>query len=151
MLEGSRDHVYQAALLDPNTAATLTTTQVVAMCDELLEAHAALLPAAWPADRRPHAQAPRALAAGPSTPVRAPSATAVLGSGAMRGKIPRVCVIRTAAFAIRLAWPVTQTAASRSGARPARAVVASSSSAPRRTISSGSSAGRPGCRAGRRT
>jgi alpha-galactosidase len=46
VLEGSRDHVYQAALLDPNTAATLTTTQTVAMCDELLEAHAALLPAA---------------------------------------------------------------------------------------------------------
>jgi alpha-galactosidase len=43
-LAGSREHVYQAALLDPNTAATLTTTQTVAMCDELLEAHAALLP-----------------------------------------------------------------------------------------------------------
>jgi alpha-galactosidase len=40
----SRDHVYQAALLDPNTAATLTTTQVVAMCDELFEAHRDLLP-----------------------------------------------------------------------------------------------------------
>ena len=25
VVEGSRDHVYQAALLDPNTAATLTT------------------------------------------------------------------------------------------------------------------------------
>ena len=46
-LEGSRDHVYQAALLDPNTAATLTTRQAVAMCDELLDAHAALLPAAF--------------------------------------------------------------------------------------------------------
>ena len=45
-LEGSRDHVYQAALLDPNTAATLTTTQIVAMCDDLLEAHRGLLPAA---------------------------------------------------------------------------------------------------------
>jgi alpha-galactosidase len=43
-LDGSRDHVYQAALLDPNTAATLTTTQIVAMCDELLEAHRDLLP-----------------------------------------------------------------------------------------------------------
>jgi alpha-galactosidase len=43
-LTGSRDHVYQAALLDPNTSATLTTDQTVAMCDELLEAHAALLP-----------------------------------------------------------------------------------------------------------
>ncbi len=45
-LDGSRDHVYQAALLDPNTSATLTTAQTVAMCDELLDAHRALLPAA---------------------------------------------------------------------------------------------------------
>ena len=45
-LDGSRDHVYQAALLDPNTAATLTTAQTVAMCDELLEAHRELLPPA---------------------------------------------------------------------------------------------------------
>jgi alpha-galactosidase len=44
-LEGSRDHVYQAALLDPNTAATLTVDQTVAMVDELLAAHAPLLPA----------------------------------------------------------------------------------------------------------
>jgi alpha-galactosidase len=44
-LEESRQHVYQAALLDPNTAATLTTTQIVAMCDELFEAHRNLLPA----------------------------------------------------------------------------------------------------------
>jgi alpha-galactosidase len=43
-LDGRRDHVYQAALLDPNTAATLTTSQISAMCDELLDAHAALLP-----------------------------------------------------------------------------------------------------------
>jgi alpha-galactosidase len=43
-LEGSRDHVYQAALLDPNTAATLTTGQIVAMCDDLLNAHHDLLP-----------------------------------------------------------------------------------------------------------
>jgi alpha-galactosidase len=44
-LDGNRDHVYQAALLDPNTSATLTTEQTVAMCDELLAAHAPLLPA----------------------------------------------------------------------------------------------------------
>jgi alpha-galactosidase len=44
-LEGSRDHVYQAALLDPNTAATLTVSQTVAMVDELLAAHAPLLAA----------------------------------------------------------------------------------------------------------
>jgi alpha-galactosidase len=44
-LEGSRDHVYQAALLDPNTAATLTISQTIEMVDELLAAHAPLLPA----------------------------------------------------------------------------------------------------------
>jgi alpha-galactosidase len=43
-LEGCRNHVYQAALLDPNTAATLTMAQTVAMCDELLAAHSGLLP-----------------------------------------------------------------------------------------------------------
>jgi alpha-galactosidase len=43
-LEGSRDRVYQAALLDPNSSATLTVDQTVAMVDELLLAHAPLLP-----------------------------------------------------------------------------------------------------------
>jgi alpha-galactosidase len=38
--------VYQAALLDPNTAATLTVDQTVAMCDDLLEAHREVLPPA---------------------------------------------------------------------------------------------------------
>ena len=45
-LAESRAHVYQAALLDPNTAATLTTAETVAMCDELFAAHRDLLPAA---------------------------------------------------------------------------------------------------------
>jgi alpha-galactosidase len=45
-LTGKRDYVYQAALLDPNTSSTLTTAETVAMCDELLAAHAALLPPA---------------------------------------------------------------------------------------------------------
>ena len=44
VLEGDRRHVYQAALLDPNTAATLTTTQTVEMCDELFAAHGSLIP-----------------------------------------------------------------------------------------------------------
>lgn len=44
-LEQRRDLVYAAALLDPNTAATLTTEQIVAMCDDLIEAHGELLPA----------------------------------------------------------------------------------------------------------
>jgi alpha-galactosidase len=43
-LDGNRERVYQAALLDPNTSATLTTEQVVAMCDDLLDAHKAVLP-----------------------------------------------------------------------------------------------------------
>jgi alpha-galactosidase len=43
-LEGSRDRVYQAALLDPNTSATLTVGATIAMVDELLRAHARLLP-----------------------------------------------------------------------------------------------------------
>ena len=46
-LEESREHVYQAALLDPNTAATLTTAETIAMCDDLFGAHADLLPAAF--------------------------------------------------------------------------------------------------------
>lgn len=40
---GDRQHVYHAALLDPNTAATLTTSQTVEMCDELFAAHGDLM------------------------------------------------------------------------------------------------------------
>jgi alpha-galactosidase len=43
-LEGRRDLVYDAALLDPNTGATLTTRQIVDLCDDLIEAHGALMP-----------------------------------------------------------------------------------------------------------
>jgi len=43
-LDRNVQHVYQAALLDPNASATLTTSQIVAMCDDLLDAHKALLP-----------------------------------------------------------------------------------------------------------
>jgi len=43
-LEQRRDHVYQAAMLDPNTGATLTPDQIVALCDELIEAHGDLMP-----------------------------------------------------------------------------------------------------------
>jgi alpha-galactosidase len=45
VIEGSRQHVYQAALLDPNTGATLSTEQVVNMVDDLLAAHGDLIPA----------------------------------------------------------------------------------------------------------
>jgi alpha-galactosidase len=44
-LEGRRDHVYQAVMLDPNASATLTIGQVHALVDELIEAHGELLPA----------------------------------------------------------------------------------------------------------
>ncbi|HEV8565302.1 MAG TPA: alpha-glucosidase/alpha-galactosidase [Actinomycetota bacterium] len=43
-IEQRRDLVYQAALVDPNTAATLTTTQIVEMVDDLIEAHGELIP-----------------------------------------------------------------------------------------------------------
>ncbi len=43
-LEGSRALVYQAALMDPNTAATLTTAQIESMVDDLIEAHGDLIP-----------------------------------------------------------------------------------------------------------
>jgi alpha-galactosidase len=37
--EGRRDHVYQAAMFDPLTAATLPPDRIVEMCDELIAAH----------------------------------------------------------------------------------------------------------------
>jgi alpha-galactosidase len=46
VLEGDREHVYQAALLDPNTAASLGTDAIRSMCDELLVAHGDLIPEA---------------------------------------------------------------------------------------------------------
>ena len=42
--EGRRDHVYQAAMFDPLTAAMLSLDQIVEMCDELIAAHGPLLP-----------------------------------------------------------------------------------------------------------
>jgi len=44
VLEGRRDHVHHAALLDPNTAATLKVDDIARLVDELLEAYADLLP-----------------------------------------------------------------------------------------------------------
>jgi alpha-galactosidase len=43
-LEGRPEHVYHAAMLDPNTAATLTLDEIVALVDDLREAHDASLP-----------------------------------------------------------------------------------------------------------
>jgi alpha-galactosidase len=44
VVEGSRELVVQAALLDPNTAATLTVDRIVDMVDDLIEAHGDLIP-----------------------------------------------------------------------------------------------------------
>src|SRR2546421_5037345 len=38
-LEGRRDHVYQAAMFDPLTAARLSPDRIVEVCDELIAAH----------------------------------------------------------------------------------------------------------------
>lgn len=39
-----KEHVYQAAMLDPHTAAELSIDDIVAMCDEMIEAHGEMLP-----------------------------------------------------------------------------------------------------------
>jgi alpha-galactosidase len=44
-LEGRRDHVHQAALVDPNTAATLTVDRIHDLVEDLIDAHGDLLPA----------------------------------------------------------------------------------------------------------
>ncbi len=36
---GSRETLYQAAMMEPHTAAELSTDEIVALCDELIEAH----------------------------------------------------------------------------------------------------------------
>jgi len=45
-LTGDKRMVRQAAMVDPNTAATLTVEQIWELCDELTEAHGDLMPAA---------------------------------------------------------------------------------------------------------
>jgi alpha-galactosidase len=44
VVEGSRDLVYQAALLDPNTGATLPPSEITPMVDDLIAAHGDLIP-----------------------------------------------------------------------------------------------------------
>ncbi|MDF2649969.1 MAG: family 4 glycosyl hydrolase, alpha-galactosidase/6-phospho-beta-glucosidase [Paenibacillus sp.] len=39
-----REHIYHAAMLDPHTSAELSMDDIVAMCDELIEAHGKWLP-----------------------------------------------------------------------------------------------------------
>ncbi|HWV34359.1 MAG TPA: alpha-glucosidase/alpha-galactosidase [Thermomicrobiales bacterium] len=44
-LTGKREHIYQAAMLDPHTGAELSLDEITAMVDELIEAHGDFLPA----------------------------------------------------------------------------------------------------------
>ncbi|MGH2613806.1 MAG: alpha-glucosidase/alpha-galactosidase [Thermomicrobiales bacterium] len=44
-LTGNRQHVYQAAMLDPHTAAELDPEQICALVDDLLDAHGEMVPA----------------------------------------------------------------------------------------------------------
>jgi alpha-galactosidase len=44
LLRGRREHVYHAAMMDPHTAAELSLDEIVAMVDELIEAHGAWIP-----------------------------------------------------------------------------------------------------------
>ena len=39
-----RDYIYQAVMLDPHAGAELSIDDIVAMCDELIEAHGDWLP-----------------------------------------------------------------------------------------------------------
>jgi alpha-galactosidase len=42
-LTGNRDHIYQAAFLDPHTAAELRIDRICAMVDELIDAHGSMI------------------------------------------------------------------------------------------------------------
>ena len=39
-----KEHIYHAALLDPHTSSELSMDEIVAMCDDLIEAHGDWLP-----------------------------------------------------------------------------------------------------------
>lgn len=43
-MTGKKEHIYHAAMLDPHTSAELSIDDIVAMCDELIEAHGDMLP-----------------------------------------------------------------------------------------------------------
>lgn len=43
-ITGKKEHIYHAALLDPHTSAELSMDDIVALCDELIEAHGNWLP-----------------------------------------------------------------------------------------------------------
>jgi alpha-galactosidase len=43
-MTGKKEHIYHAAMLDPHTSSELSIDDIVAMCDELIEAHGDMLP-----------------------------------------------------------------------------------------------------------
>ncbi|CAM4134764.1 alpha-glucosidase/alpha-galactosidase [Lederbergia lenta] len=43
-MTGKKEHIYQAAMLDPHTAAELSIDDIVSLCDDLIEAHGDWLP-----------------------------------------------------------------------------------------------------------
>jgi alpha-galactosidase len=43
-VSGDRERVYQAAMLDPHTAAELSMDDIVSLCDDLIDAHGSWLP-----------------------------------------------------------------------------------------------------------
>ncbi|MBB2482117.1 alpha-glucosidase/alpha-galactosidase [Bacillus sp. APMAM] len=43
-ITGKREHIYQAAMLDPHTSAELSLDDIVSLCDDLIEAHGEWLP-----------------------------------------------------------------------------------------------------------
>ena len=44
ILTGKKEHVYHAAMLDPHTAAELSIDEIWNLVDDLLEAHAGMIP-----------------------------------------------------------------------------------------------------------
>jgi alpha-galactosidase len=44
VIDGDRQQVYRAAMMDPNTAATLTLDRIHEMVDDLIEAHGDMVP-----------------------------------------------------------------------------------------------------------
>ncbi len=44
-ITGKKEHIYHAAMLDPHTSAELFMDDIIAMCDDLIEAHGSWLPA----------------------------------------------------------------------------------------------------------
>ena len=44
VVTGKKDYIYQAAMLDPHTVSELSIDDIVALCDDLIEAHQGWIP-----------------------------------------------------------------------------------------------------------